>query len=264
MQSRDELIRILRQRLEQATARSSSERVSSGSARLDRLLPARGFRRGTLVEWLGEPGGGATTMALVGARSACRAGGALVVVDRSPTAGAGRCGRFYPPAAAALGIDLEKLILVRPANLDDERWALTQALSCLGVAAVLCWPEQFDSRALRRLQLAAEQGGSLGLLVRSPEHQAGTTWSEVRLRIEGIANAGQRRLRIELLRSRGSGQLRTHQGQSIELEISQEGLIDQNLGNENPIDGSPIHETSSLHLASRMVSPTVGRRSIRA
>ena len=34
--------------------------------------------------------------------------------------------RFYPPAAAALGIDLERLILLRPANEADHDWAVHQ------------------------------------------------------------------------------------------------------------------------------------------
>jgi hypothetical protein len=248
MLSRDELIRTLRERLEQATARCRSERVSSGSAGLDRLLPGRGFRRGTLTEWLSEPGGGATTMALVSARAACCLGGALVVVDRSPASATNLGGRFYPPAAAALGIDLEKLILVRPTHARDERWALTQALGCQGVAAVLCWPEKFDSRSLRRMQLAAEQGGSLGLLV-GPPSSTTATWSEVRLRVEGIASPGPRRLRIELLRSRSGGEMRTHEGRSIELEIGEEGQI---------------HETSPLHLVPSVAPAAAGRRAARA
>ena len=51
-------------------------------------------------------GNGAATLGLLSAREACREGGVLVVVDRSQT--------FYPPAAAAWGIDLERLIVVSP------------------------------------------------------------------------------------------------------------------------------------------------------
>ena len=44
--------------------------VSSGSAAIDNLLPEKGFRRGTLVEWLSEgEGTGACTLALLAAAS---------------------------------------------------------------------------------------------------------------------------------------------------------------------------------------------------
>src|SRR5688572_30314171 len=56
------------------------------------------FRRGALVEYLADDGSGATAVALMTAREACRDGGALVVVSRSR--------RFYPPAAAMFGLHL--------------------------------------------------------------------------------------------------------------------------------------------------------------
>jgi hypothetical protein len=238
MLSRDELIRTLREQMQHAAAQPRIERVSSGSALIDNLLPINGFRRGSLVEWLGQPGSGATTMALLAAREAGRCGGALVMVDPRR--------RFYPPAALALGIDLEKLILIRPANQRDERWALVQALNCRAVAAVLCWPEKLDSRAGRRWQLAAEQGGTLGFLVRPLEMAAGATWSEARLHVAGVPSAGPRRLRIELLRSRSSGAMHTREGRSIEVEVDEGGLV---------------HETRALHLVPRVAHPAPSRRS---
>lgn len=80
------------------------------------------------MEWLGVgSGGGSQTLALVAAREACRDGKSLVVVDRTR--------RFYPPAAAAWGIDLSRLIVVHPASEADELWAIDQALRCRGEAA---------------------------------------------------------------------------------------------------------------------------------
>src|SRR5438094_4205579 len=58
--------------------------ISTGSSALDRLLPAGGLRRGTLVEYLSSaPGSGAGTLALSAAREACREGRALIVLDHS-------------------------------------------------------------------------------------------------------------------------------------------------------------------------------------
>src|SRR4051794_38369959 len=134
------------------------ERVTSGTPGLDRLL-AGGFLRGSLVEWLADsPASGAGTLALVAGREAARQGGAIVIVDREHT--------FYPLAAAALGIDLTRLVIVRPRNEADHAWALDQTLRSRGVAAVWCRVPRANDHAWRRWQLAAETSGALGLFVR--------------------------------------------------------------------------------------------------
>ncbi len=184
------------QQLEQAGRPRARPAIRSGCAALDGLLPQQGFRPGTLVEWLALPGGGATTMALLAAREACRQGGALVVVDRP--------GRFYPPAAAAWKLDLRRVILVRPQSETDEHWACDQALRSPQVAALLCWPERLDSHTFRRWQLAAEASGTLGLLVRGLAARREPSWADVRCLVEPRAGKAEqgRRLQLHLLRCR--------------------------------------------------------------
>jgi hypothetical protein len=190
--------------------------ISTGYAALDRALAEScesrrdsptwgGFRHGTLVEWLaGGEGGGATTLALAAAREACGESGTLVVIDRRRT--------FYPLAAMAAGVDLSRVILVRPANDRDETWAIDQSLRSGGAAAVLAWPEKLDDHLFRRLQLAAEAGGSLGLFVRSVAARQEPSWAEVRLLVEPMASfasvassdgAATRRVQVEILRAPG-------------------------------------------------------------
>jgi hypothetical protein len=161
------------------TARRSSELISTGSPPLDRLLPQPGWPRGSLVEWLSEePGSGAATLALVAAREAHADGGAVVVIDRA--------GTFYPPAAAAWRLDLASTIIVHPTSEKDEHWALDQSLRCEHVAAVLAWPRRLDDRTFRRLQLAAESTGALGLFIRSATAQREPSWAAFRLLITSI------------------------------------------------------------------------------
>jgi protein ImuA len=168
--SAHELVASLRRevaRLEAGRPPENERPISTGSAALDRLLPAGGLRRGTLVEYLRPAAGsGAGMLALVAAREACRDGRAFVVLDRPiPTRSASegeRFGRFYPPAAAAWGIDLSAMLVLRPDNDADALWALDQALRCPGVGAVWATCDRLDVRDFRRLQLAAECGGTLG------------------------------------------------------------------------------------------------------
>ncbi len=213
-------------RLEGARRPVAEGVISSGCGPLDRLLPERGLRRGTLVEWLGGPGSGAGLLALIAAGQAAVGGGALVVVDRRRL--------FYPPAAVRLGIDLEKLIVVRPECEMDHAWALDQVLRTRGVAAVWCEPAEQDDHTLRRWQLAAESSGVLGLLVRDPRARDEPSWAELRLLVEPIAQPhdgtpgqsprGQptarreRRVRVTLLRSRTARPAERSSGTSANVQ----------------------------------------------
>lgn len=177
------------------------ETVSSGCQPLDQLLPQCGFQRGSLIEWIaGGTGSGASLLALLAARAACCRGGTLVLVDRGQ--------RLYPPAAKACQLDLRNTIVVHPATEKDECWAIEQALRCPDVSAVVAWPERLTSHAFRRLQLAAEHGGSLGLLVRPATTCRESSWASVRMLVTPRASsphAGRQgwRLGIELLRCGG-------------------------------------------------------------
>jgi protein ImuA len=176
---RGDLLRQLRGQLGRSGAMTMTDEestFSSGSAAIDRLLPGGGLRHGMLVEWLAElPGCGAATLALVAAREACRAGGVLVVVDRAQT--------FYPPAAVGWGVDPARLIVVRPRTMRDEIWAAVQALRSPVVAAVWTMIDRLDSRNFRRLQLAAEAGRTLGVLVRRASARGQPSWADVRLEV---------------------------------------------------------------------------------
>jgi hypothetical protein len=177
---RGDLVRELRGQLGSSVALASAVEgkevvtFSCGVVAVDRLLPGGGLRHGMLVEWLAElPGCGAATLGLVAAREACRTGGVMVVLDRRQA--------FYPLAAAAWGVDPERLILVRPRTARDEIWAAVQALRSPVVAAVWAMIDRLDGRNFRRLQLAAEAGRTLGVLVRGASARGQPSWAEVRL-----------------------------------------------------------------------------------
>jgi hypothetical protein len=204
--SRGRLMQQLRRQLgrwEATAPAEDAEIFSSGAAAIDRLLPGGGLRHGMLVEWLGGEWSrgveeqwsrkakqnknysttpllhysSVCTLSLLAAREACREGGALVVIDQQQT--------FYPPAAAAWGIDLDRLIVVRPRSARDELWAAVQSLRSPAVAAVWGMIDQLDGRAFRRLQLGAQAGRTLGLLLRPPSARGQPSWADVRIEVKG-------------------------------------------------------------------------------
>lgn len=246
--SRRQMVELLAQQirgLERAQQANFGGAISSGCHEFDRWLPEQGFRRGTLVEWLaaGE-GSGAGVLALVAARAACQDGGALVVVDRQQ--------EFYPPAAAALGIDVAGLVIVRPRNQRDDWWAIEQALRSRGVGAVWCRCDHVaasreDSRLFRRFQLAAERGGALGLVVRPAATRRLPSWADMRLWVEPLAAREGRCLRVELLHSRHAataGTLAAARPASVEL------IVDD--------------ETGAVRVAPRLALAAISQRAARA
>jgi hypothetical protein len=190
-------------------ARAPRSVCPSGFRGIDRLLPGGGIGRGSLVEWIGGPASGATSLAfavasrLLAARPATAgkrpaagdppgATGTILVVDRR--------GRFHPPAVLPWlerstdsrpkpgGQAIGPLVVVRPAQNEDEIWAIDQALRCPGVTAVLAWPEQISSTAMRRLQLAARGSGAVGFLVRPERARREPSWAEARLNVTTVSS----------------------------------------------------------------------------
>jgi len=105
----------------------------------------------------------------------------------------------YAPALAQQGIQLSRLLVVRPATAMEALWAAEQALSSGVVAAVLLWLKGTDDRWLRRLKLAAEAGGSLGVLFRPERHRFESSPAGLRL----LMTRGEGGVRLELLKVQG-------------------------------------------------------------
>jgi protein ImuA len=183
----------------------------SGLPALDAWLPAGALCAGALVELLPTAeGSGAWTLALWLAQRACGAHQTLVVADPH--------GCFYSPAAAKLGVDLERCIVARPAAPEEVALVLRQALDCPAVGAALGWLDALRPSEGRRLQLAAEAGGGVGLLLRPPAARHAAAAAALRLRVRPVAScAWPRRVRIEVVRVRGG-----KGGQSLVLEIDDE------------------------------------------
>jgi protein ImuA len=147
---------------------------TTGLPALDVLAPGGALRRGAVHEVLAEPSHGTPLFfAMLLARAGSNSG-ALVWCDPHH--------EIYPPALAAQGIDLERLFLLQPKTPAEQTWAVAECLKCKGVAAVVAGVKQRLSRLeARRLQLSAERGGGVGILLRpagkvSAEHAAATRW----------------------------------------------------------------------------------------
>jgi protein ImuA len=146
--------------------------VACGRPEIDAVLPGGGFPRGALTELAGGPASGKCAIALA-LFAALGPEELFAWVDAR--------GELYPPAAAALGVDLRRLLVVRPAAVAAPceaaaRAALWSAEALLGSGAFAA--VAVDAPAARlargadaiahRLQAAAEKGGAVGLWLAGP------------------------------------------------------------------------------------------------
>lgn len=89
----------------------------------------------------------------------------------------------HAPAWAGAGLVLGQVQVVH-ANPRDALWAAEQCLRSAACAAVLCWPQQADDRALRRLQVAAETGQCLGFAFRELRQARNASPAPLRLQLQ--------------------------------------------------------------------------------
>src|SRR5262245_8370272 len=207
------VLRHLAQRIREieANARPHQTTIPLGVPGLDKILPHGRLPAGALVELLQTThGAGVWTVALILARQACGEDKVLLVADSQ------RC--VYPPAAAKLGIDLERTIVVRPKAPTGALIATAQGLRCAAIGAVASWFDKLTALDFRRLQLAAEAGGGVGVLLRPIAALRVPSFATVRLLVSpGPSLDHRRRVRLEVVRFRGG-----KSGQAVTLEIDDE------------------------------------------
>jgi hypothetical protein len=175
----------------------SFEIEATGFASLNAALPGGGWQIGTLIEIMpSDIGIGELRLIMPTlARISCSERHVALI---SPP---------YIPFAAALvqhGIRLEHLLVIAAEKTKDALWACEQTLRCKSFGAVIAWPcnwsDIIKDRDIRRLQLAAEAGSSLGFLYRLPSAEQETSPAATRLRLQPNQQGS---LQINILKCRG-------------------------------------------------------------
>lgn len=205
------LLAELRQRLRkiERAYRSGRCAASTGLAVLDTRLPWGGLPRGALHEVLGEAEDAARFcfVAALLARLPTSAGRILWCRASAATA---EVGRPYGSGLDRLGLPPERLILLDARHPADVLWAMEEGLRCRGLAAVVGEGVEVSMTASRRLQLAAEAGEGLGLLL-PPPGKISPSVALTRWQVKAApgrfdpAGLGRSRWEVALLRCRGGG-----------------------------------------------------------
>ena len=215
--------------------------LASGFPRLDAELPGGGWPRGALTELLAEHEGIGELGLLLPALAALTDAGQTVVLIAPP-----HCA--HAPAWAAAGIRLDRLRLVFPRRPRDALWAGVETLRCGGVAATLLWLDELfrgglAANSLRRLQVAAGEGGGAAFCFRPAPAIAAASPAPLRLHLQ----AAGRQLRVTLLKRRGPPAR-----QAILLDVRRPAGLSQ--GFHHAVAGAVLPDTADSRRRTRVAA----------
>lgn len=163
--------------------------VPSGHAPLDAALPGGGWPCNALSEILIPADGHGELQLLLPALAAVASEHAVVALIDPPYVP-------FPPAWQHHGVDPARLAIVNSGS-NDSLWAAEQCLRSGACAAVMLWPRQVSQTQLRRLQVAAESGRSMGFVYRDARCASEASPAAVRVQLHPGAQG------LEVLKCRG-------------------------------------------------------------
>lgn len=182
-------------KLKDASATPPRPVWSTGKSALDARLPGGGWPTASLVEVLLDNDGLGEVQLFMPAllqsqrRSAKDSWVVWIAPPHEP----------YAPALAQEGLELNRLLIIRPPSATEALWAAEQALSSGICVAVFLWLKGTDNRWLRRLKLAAEAGGALGVLFRPERHRFESSPAVLRV----LMRRGESAIQLDLLKVQG-------------------------------------------------------------
>jgi cell division inhibitor SulA len=149
---------------------------STGFPTLDDILPGRGWPDRGLVEIVSPCWGMGELQLLIPLMRSIVEQGKWILWVSPPYL-------LYAPALVQAGINTEQVLVVKlDTSCKDALWSMEKALQTENCGLVLAWQNHLPSKVLRRLQLAAETGDTLGVLFK--HHNSKHSPSPIRLQIK--------------------------------------------------------------------------------
>ena len=214
----------------------SYDTLSSGFSALDAVLPGGGWPRGALVDLMHARRGIGELAIVLPALAALTMQDEWVLLQAPPQP-------VFAPAWRAAGVRLPRLIVVDalPENTrlaaGDTLWAAEQILRAGSIGAALLWLSHGTTAAqLRRLQVAAEAGGTLAFLLQDESRLAAASPAPLRLRLEAQDNS----LVVHLIKRRGAPL-----GRPVRLSLER--------GVQRPGESGELDRSGELPMASLVV-----------
>ena len=171
--------------------------LPTGYPSLDAILPERGWPKNALIEMVTPQWGfGELQLLLPLMRSVTQQKRWMLWV----------CPPYIPygPALASAGVDINYLVTIdSKTTCKDAMWSVEKALQSESCGLVMAWLDSLPNGVIRRLQLAASEGKTSGVLFRNHE----TTNSPAALQLR-LKHTGQG-MHAHVKKSRGANRYRS-------------------------------------------------------
>ena len=172
---------------------SHQNAIATGFYQLDKLLPYRGWPLGATLEILTSQCGAGELRLLMPAMAALTQQGFYIAWIAPPYIP-------YAPSLLQHDIDIRYVIVIDAhTTAQNQHWSMEKLLACDKCGMALMWPNSFTTKNIRRLQLAAEKGNSIGVLYPRLHH----SYSPASMRVS-LQAVGVNQLHLTILKARGA------------------------------------------------------------
>lgn len=169
---------------------------STGYTELDDILPGRGWPKNSMMEIVTPHWGMGELQLLIPYMREITEQGKWILWISPPYL-------LNAPALLKEGIDINQILIVQlDTSCKEAMWAIEKALQTESCGLVLAWQNWLSNKVLRRLQLAAEGGETLGVLFH--QHDSKDSPSALRLEIGATADRDFRKAQVNVLKARGN------------------------------------------------------------
>lgn len=165
--------------------------ISTGFSALDQALPTRGWPSNALTEMIVPYWGIGELRLLLPAMRRLNQQHRQIVWIAPPYLP-------YAPALVKAGLSLY-YVLVVDAQSGSISWAMERLLYAESCGMVLAWPVSLSALETRRLQLAAESGGSMGVVLHTADSKWRAACAALRLQIQTSSSG----VAVNVMKARG-------------------------------------------------------------
>lgn len=170
----------------------------TGFPELDELLPGRGWPRHGLLEVITPHWGSGELQLLLPLMRSVIAQGQWVLWISPPYP-------LYAPALVQAGVDTRQILLVDlETSCRDALWTMEKALQTRNCGLVLAWQNWLPGKVVRRLQLAAAAGDTLGVLFKHRDSANSPAPTRLQIRDCSSGQVHGSEAEVTLLKARGN------------------------------------------------------------
>lgn len=172
--------------------------VATGYRELDDILPGRGWPRSGLVEVIARHSGMGELQLLIPLMQSVIKQGKWILWVAPPYL-------LNAPALTQAGIDIEQILIVKQDTpCKDALWSMEKAMQTENCGLVLAWQNWLPGKVLRRLQLAAEAGGTLAVLFKHNDSKYSPSPLRLQIKASATDNRDFSRAEVTVIKARGN------------------------------------------------------------